>query len=144
MSVLRFFLDHRPDASSEFDWALYDDAPALTRFGRGAPSSWPRADHIEAILAASLVRLASINLPRMTAQQLQAALPYALEDKLAGEPETNHVAAGPRAPDGSLPVAVTSKPWLAQTLKQLHQQGITLTRMVPESCLPQRDAGEWN
>jgi general secretion pathway protein L len=90
-----------------------------------------------------LVRLARVNLPKVSPAQLPVALLYALEDQLAGEPETHHVAPGARGADGSIAVAIVSKAWLAETAALFDRQGIRLSRLVPESCLPARGPGEW-
>jgi general secretion pathway protein L len=143
MSVLRFYLDRMPETDSEFSWALYDSAGQLERSGRGAPEEWPPSARIEGIVAASLVRLARVNLPRLSDEQLRSALPYAVEEKLAGEAEANHVAPGPRAADGSTPVAIVSKPWLHDALAALSRRGVTVSGLLPESSLPARTADEW-
>jgi general secretion pathway protein L len=143
MSVLRFYLDRMPETDAEFSWALYGSAGQLERSGEGAPEEWPDAASVEAIIAASLVRLARVSLPRLSEDQLRSALPYAVEEKLAGEAEANHVAPGPRATDGSTPVAIVSKPWLHQALAALSERGVTVSRLLPENGLPTREADEW-
>ena len=86
MTLLRVLLPGAPQADRADAWALFDDAGALLRRGRDRPDRWPDADRREAVLAASLARIAVVTLPPLPAGRVAAAAAFALEDALAGAP----------------------------------------------------------
>lgn len=65
------------------------------------------------------VKIAAKN-PRLIAQ----ALPYALEEQLAEDPEQVHLAHGPRAADGQIDVRVVNRAWLEDWLARLRAHGL--------------------
>lgn len=65
--------------------------------------------------------------------RLLAALPYALEDQVADDVDELHFAAGRRAADGKLPVAIVRHARLEAWLERLEQAGIEAARVVPEN-----------
>jgi hypothetical protein len=109
MSTLRVLLASAPAPAQDVPWALFDAQEKLVRAGIGTPSTWPAADRREAVLAASVVRLASLALPPMPADRLAAAATFALEDQLAGAANTQHLTASARKADGTVEVAVAAR-----------------------------------
>src|SRR5690242_15695314 len=83
MTTLRILLSAPPSASRAEAWALFDDAGRCVERGRDAAARWPRSDRVEAVLAAELVRIVSLNLPPMPPTRLADAAAFALEDQLA-------------------------------------------------------------
>ena len=137
MSVLRVLVDAAPSAAQSVPWAMYDAQQRLVRSGTGAAAAWPAADAREAVLAASVVRLAHVVLPPMPADRVPSAAAFALEDQLAGPAQAQHLVAAPRQRDGSVIVAIASRALLAPL------QG-AFDRVVAEpSAAPVPPAGTW-
>src|SRR5205085_5258218 len=63
MNVLRFLVTTAPAADAAFEWALFDSAGKRVDHGRGAPTTWPPSDRLEAVVAAAQVRLLVLQLP---------------------------------------------------------------------------------
>jgi len=137
MSLLRVLIDVAPTAAQAVPWALYDAQQRLARSGLDAAAAWPAADAREAVLAASAVRLAHVVLPPMPADRVPAAAAFALEDRLAGPAQAQHLVAAPRQRDGSVIVAIAARALLAPL------QG-AFDRVVAEpSAAPIPPAGTW-
>jgi hypothetical protein len=109
MTLLRVLLPGAPQADRADAWALFDDAGALLRHGRDRPEGWPDADRREAVLAASLARVAVVALPPLPPGRVATAAAFALEDALAGAPATQHLVAGRQGPDGRVPVTIVAR-----------------------------------
>ena len=70
---------------------------------RVAPASLAeraRGKRLVAFIPASDTLSVAVELPPLSAAKARAALPYALEDQLAGDLETQHFALGTRLADG--------------------------------------------
>jgi general secretion pathway protein L len=78
--------------------------------------------------------LTSTTLPTRSQRKIAQALPFALEDRLLGDPETLHFAYRTEA-DGSLSVAVTSLERLHRWADALAQAGIKPLMLCPATLL---------
>lgn len=67
-----------------------------------------------------------------TAKTLQA-LPFALEEQLAQDVDELHFAAGPRGPDGRVPVAVVRRDLMAGWLERFSAAGVAIAQLFAES-----------
>jgi len=65
-----------------------------------------------------------ISLPVKRASRIQQMLPFTLEDAVAEDVEELHFAAGPRAPDGSIAVAIVSRHAVADWLARSEEAGL--------------------
>lgn len=74
----------------------------------------------------------AVGLPPMSATKARAALPYALEDQLAGDLETQHFALGARLPDGRWPVRVIARARIEHYLGLLRGAGVEPQALVAE------------
>ena len=83
------------------------------RTGRDAPDAWPAADRVEAVLAASQVRIASLAFPPLAPARVAAAAAFALDDQLAGPQDAQHLAVSTQAPGGRVRVVVAARPLVA-------------------------------
>ena len=63
MTTLRVHVAAPPAGDEAIAWGLFDGAGVCTRTGRTVASEWPAADRVEAVLAASHVRIATVTLP---------------------------------------------------------------------------------
>lgn len=106
MTTLRVLLARAPSPDREMDWALFDAAGACVDSGRARPGALPRADRLEAVIAAAQVRIASVVLPRMAASRVAGAARFALEDQLAAPAQAPHLAVSSQAPDGRVCVTI--------------------------------------
>ncbi len=78
------------------------------------------------------VVLAQVELPAMKAQRLSRAVPFALEEQLAGDVDDLHVAIGQRDAQGRVANAVVSRQRLDDWLEQLKAVGLQADVMTPE------------
>ncbi len=92
------------------------------------------------VLAAGAdVLLTRVNVPTQNRQKLLRAVPYALEEQLAGDVEDAHFVLGARE-DAGWAVAVLQTAWLDNWLQRLADAGLQPRRILPETlCLPRRD-----
>jgi hypothetical protein len=109
MTTLRVLLTAAPDDRRAERWALYDDAGRRIEHGTGVAAEWPPAERCEAVLAADLVRVASLELPPLPAARVAQAARYALEDRLATPVEQDVVAVGPRDSAGRVVAIVVAR-----------------------------------
>ncbi len=123
---------------------LLDARGAVLREGDAALVDIPHADEVEAILPASRVLFARLALPRVNAATIRALLPYAIEDRLLGDPAHVHAVAGRRDASGETTVAVVDRGWLSSVVAALRQAGLKPAHAWDESALIASSAGEWN
>lgn len=92
------------------------------------------------------VLLAQVKLPALKGQRLARAAPYALEEQLADDVESLHVAVGDRDSDGQVANAVVSRATLGAWLKQLRDAGLHADVVSPEVFgVPRGEArGSWS
>lgn len=114
MTILRVLLAAPPAANEALAWGLFDAAGACIRTGRSIASERPAADRVEAVLAASQVRIASIVLPPLAPARVAAAAGFAVDDQLAGPKEAQHLAVSRQAPDGRVRVVIAARSIIAE------------------------------
>lgn len=139
MSVLHVLVTAAPAATDVVPWALHDDQGRIVRSGTSLPQDLPAGGRRVAVLAARAVRLVRVILPPMPADRVPAAAAYALEDKLAGPAQAQHLVASPRERDGSVDVAVAARDLFAPLARDY-------ARVVAEPALapvPPADAWRW-
>jgi len=91
------------------------------------------------LLPAAMVLLCDVELPVKSPSQIRQALPFALEDKLAGDIEDYHWA-WLRREGGRLAVAVVAARALAECIDPWRHAGINLVAAGSEAlCLPYRE-----
>lgn len=122
-------------------WALSDDGRELTRQGEDPPALWPRCDTLVAVVPPQALSWARLDLPKVPAGRMRAALAGALEDKLLEEPEHLHFALPPQArPGRTATVAMLARAPLRAALQAAEAAGRDIDRVVPlfEPCQPPR------
>jgi general secretion pathway protein L len=146
MSTLRIRIPESglgADGGDLLPWAQIGKDGALQRSGRALLADIAKSDHIELVVPAGVVLLTNIKLPPVRGAKLRQMLPFAVEEQILQDPEDVHVAAGPRQPDGSTPVAVIEKAWLRGVLDALKQAGFVPQRVLIETLLPNFEPGSW-
>jgi len=143
MTTLRVLVDALPARGRAQSWAWFDDAGACARTGRDPPDAWPNADRIEAVVAASQVRIASVALPPLAPARVAAAAAFAVDDQLAGPYDAQHLAASAQQPDGRVHVVVAARPLIAALRDRSAQTGplARVTRVIAEPDLAVPYAG---
>ena len=130
--------------------------PLLWRWQRGKDKSQAgeatNLNEIPAALRGALVHvwtpatdtvLTTATLPTRARRKILQALPYVLEDRLLGDPETLHFAYRHEA-DGSLSVAVTSRERVNAWLQAFSQAGLRVVSLCPVTLLVPRALDCWS
>ena len=113
-------------------WVLSEDGEQLTAQGEDPPALWPRADTLVAAVQPQALSWAHLDLPKVPAGRLRAALSGALEEGLLEEPEHLHFALSPQAKVGRrATVALLAKAPLMAALQAVEAAGRDIDRLVP-------------
>ncbi|MEI8267101.1 MAG: type II secretion system protein GspL [Betaproteobacteria bacterium] len=113
-------------------WALSEDGRQVTRQGEDPPALWPRADTLVALVPPQALSWASLDLPKVPAGRMRAALSGALEEGLLEEPEHLHFALPPQArPGRRCTVALLARAPLTAALQAAEAAGRDIDRVVP-------------
>lgn len=99
--------------------------------GEAAQESTGR--RVVVLVPAADVLLAQAAVPTGNRQRARKAVPFALEEQLAEDVDTQHFALGTRGADGQWPVAVVARACMDDWLAQLHEAGILPDRIFPEA-----------
>jgi general secretion pathway protein L len=143
---LRIFVpaSDRPGDGAKWPWMLFDARQSLLRAQTTAPEDMPRADDVEIVLPAARVLFARLALPRVGAATLRDLLPFAVEDRLLGDPSHIHAVAGRTDARGETLVAVIDREWLRGMLDIVRSVGLRPARAYCESALATGPGGDWN
>jgi general secretion pathway protein L len=138
-----------PDADEidRLQWLLLDESSGVVRSrGEGGPdeltefiedASWNGATIV--LVPSERVLLTSANVPSRKLRQIAQALPFVIEEQLAGNVERMHVAMGDRSEQGEVNVAVVEVEIMEKWVQTLGDMGLNPGVMVPEVlCVPGR------
>lgn len=81
------------------------------------------------------VLLTQAAVPTGNRQRVRKAVPFALEEQLADDVDSQHFALGPRDADGQWAVAVVARARMDDWSARLHEAGILPDRLIPEALL---------
>jgi general secretion pathway protein L len=145
VTILRVYLAETFSESGfpALEWALRDERGSLLAQGRDELAKLPGAGELELIVPAGLVSFSRVKLPAGKGEKLRRLLPYAVEDRVAGEPDALHVAVGPTL-DGETAVAVVDRAWVRRVLQLFASAGLKPRRMLPETLLVGMLPGSWS
>jgi len=110
--------------------------PELTRAATGR--------RVVALVPSARVLLTHAQVPARRASQLLAAVPYALEESLAGDVDDLHFAIGERSRDGAVQVAVVARTEMERWLEQLRELGLRPQVMLPDLLALPLEADHWS
>ncbi|HET9679006.1 MAG TPA: type II secretion system protein GspL, partial [Gammaproteobacteria bacterium] len=124
-------------------WLVLHDAGRAGELQTGAlmeAADWAGERKIRVLVPGTEVLMLEASIPTRNTQKLLQALPYALEDQLAGSVEDQHFAAATRTAGGQIPVAVVAREHMDNWLAQLEDAGIDADTLTPDFlCLPIND-----
>lgn len=133
MSKLLILYLHK---TGSITWVLKDNQGRLLKQQEASdPSTLTKYRNINSIVfvPAEDILLTSITLPKITANNLKKAIPFAIEEQLLEDINNVHIVSGSIQTDGSLPVAVIAKQamkcWLG-LLKKYNIYPSVLTSIV--------------
>jgi general secretion pathway protein L len=113
--------------------------PRVAERARGVP-----VPTVWVLVPGPRVLLTRAKVPTRNARALQRALPFALEEHLAGDVEDLHCVPGLVGPDGMVPVAVVERACMDRWREQLRSAGLDARALVPETAvLPLDEEGGW-
>jgi len=123
--------EHAPE---NCPWIMAESDGATTT-GCGslaALASEARGYRLLVLLPGAEILLARVALPPGRNKQIRQAIPYALEDLLAGDIEDQHFAVGTREDDGAFPVAVIARARLHYWMGLCLEHGLNPAFMTSE------------
>lgn len=116
----------------EWDWVLSADGAAVSARGRGRAATLPAADSLVLVVDAAALAWHRVELPRVAATRLRAALEGVLEEALLEEPAQTHLALEPGATPGQRAwAAALRRDLLTVALAALEAAGRDPDRVVP-------------
>ncbi len=105
----------------------------------GAIAEAARGCRVIGLVSGTDLLLTSVRVPTQSRQKLLRAIPYALEEQLAGDIDDAHFVLGSQH-DGNWAVAVLQTTWVDRWLSLLDEHGLRPERLAPEIlCLPEEN-----
>jgi hypothetical protein len=141
MNVLRIFVTSPISPNEPVRWSLHDASGVCMSEGEATPDEWPAADRIEAVVAASQVRLTSVELPPLPPARIPSAAGFALEDRLASTGEAPMLAVSAQKSDGRVIVAIVSRTLLASLQSRAAGRARRIVKTVAEPELASPEPG---
>lgn len=136
MAILRILLTEAlPEPNTRLNWFYGDASGAVLKQGCDTLADMPKAEQCDAIAPAAVVLLTSVKLPASKAEKARRLLPFVVEEQLAVEADTVHLALGSELPDGRRSVAVIDKHWMQQSLAFFATHGLRVQHFYPETLL---------
>jgi general secretion pathway protein L len=127
------------DSAGNLLMAGEESLEKLAGLGRSVP-----VPAVRALVPGTRVLLTRATVPTRNPRALQRALPYALEDQLAGDVETLHCVPGPAQAGDAVPVAVVERACMDDWTGRLKGAGLDARALVPETAvLPLDPEGGW-
>ncbi len=104
----------------------------------------PASESALLLIPANWLHTQRLQLPAMRRAQLQQAVPFALEEHVAGDIEQLHVAYGASDTEGKLVAAAIAADVIDGLLQQLQLFGIKVTRAMPDAVVCSGSESEWH
>ena len=129
--------------TEQVTWLL-ESEPAQVREGALAEAAASAAGRqVTVLVPGTDVALSKVAVPTRNRSRMAAAVPYLLEDQLAGDVEQAHFALGERNAEGRVAVAVVSQARMNSWLARIAEAGLHVDRLVPESLLVPYQPDAW-
>ncbi len=104
----------------------------------------PSAKQTIVLLPGQDIRLLAVNLPKMSASELQEAIPFAVEDQVAGDIDDTQFFKGNSIVDGPMAVAAINREHFLACYNALKLLGINVTAMLPDCLSVHWRPGHWS
>lgn len=141
MSLLRIYCSLR-EAPLRCQWALAGGREAVT--GEGPLAQLPqRAERVQLVLPAAAVLIARARLPQSAKRRAGSVLAYAVEDEIAGDPDSNQVSWLGAAGDADV-LAIVDRQGLKAWQDALTVAGIRGYEVHCETLMLPQMQGEWS
>ncbi|NOY72132.1 MAG: type II secretion system protein GspL [Gammaproteobacteria bacterium] len=139
---------HPAEAKTEASWVVLDgtsgEQPTVIQQGSVAELDEVTVGARVVLLVPGIdVLLLQAAVPPVNQRKLLSAVPYALEDQLAGDVDQQHFATGSRNDVGLLNTAVVEHERLKDWLFQLKVVGVQTDMVVPDVLAMPYTAGQW-
>lgn len=143
MSTFRVLLPETwPDTASA-DWVLLDRQGQVVRAAHSDPRDWPQAERIEAVLLGAQTSWHKVRVPRASLREQTRALPFALEERLLREADSQHITASEQGTE-QWAVLVAHRERLRRISAQFEAIGRPLdAAWSAAQCVP-FEAGSWS
>ncbi|MGB6977156.1 MAG: type II secretion system protein GspL [Gammaproteobacteria bacterium] len=145
--IARLLIRFQPALWPRVTWALVNKAGIITlgpQQNTLAEIPQPQnGETITILVPGADVLIMSVNLPYSSHMQLRKATPYALEDQLIADIETQHFALGSIQLDKAVHVAVIAKQQLQDWLAALQEANIQPEIMLPDYLAIPYEEGAW-
>src|SRR3990167_326659 len=142
MFILQLFNDKTAD------WFEINDASEiLSRRHLTDLSQCPKINpdaNLIALFPGEKVTMTSVKLPSMRASERAQAIPFALEEQLASDPDSILVSIGNMQADGAFRVAVTEKAVFEAQLNMLHETNLYPRCLLPDFLALSWEPGTWS
>jgi general secretion pathway protein L len=118
------------------EWVVVDQAGGVSASTRGAlAEAAPLAENrrLMAVAPANSVLRVTANIPLKGATKIRQALPFALEEQLAGDIDAQHFAFSKPDSNRNIPVAVVERPLMRHWLERLETAGLRADSFRVES-----------
>ncbi|MBW6520653.1 MAG: type II secretion system protein GspL [Desulfoarculaceae bacterium] len=136
--IIRFGAENLEDVS----WMRTDDASSLQSGSLAEAAADCQEARVIVLVPAADVLLIRAMIPGRNRKRSIQAAPFVLEEHLADNIEKFHFSCGPRNPDGSMDVAVVNKKCMVQWLSLLHNVGLEVDALIPETlAVPYEEEG---
>lgn len=122
-------------------WFLTSRQGAITRRGTGTPPAGQARQTTVLVDMTDCLPLA-LELPELSRNKLQQALPWAVEEQIAGNVEDQHVVAAGRDSQGKVMALVVARQRLSEWLESLAAAGIKPDRLLPDALTLPWSEGE--
>ncbi len=138
---------NQPDSATRVAWVLYGGEQQLAHgcdaLGEVRAAAGPEAGKAEVhvFVPGTGVMLTEVNIPSRQAAHLRKALPFMIEEQLAGDLRQTHLAVAPHRHGDSVPVAVVSHAQMISWLEALHATNLSPLAVIPEQLLLPREPG---
>lgn len=140
--ALTLYIRPKEDLGAPVEWLVSGSGQVIVSKGQsdlsGIDTRQPFSS-VVVLVPGICVSLFEVDIPTRNRAQLLRAVPFAVEEEIAGDVEDLHFAVEPGANGKSIAVAI-DRAWFEQLLDRLDEVGIRPQSVVPDTlCLPWAD-----
>jgi general secretion pathway protein L len=138
---------NQPGGATVVHWVLHDGERQLALGSdeldsvRAAAGPAAEKAEVHVFVQGSGVMLTEVNIPSRNATHLRKALPFMIEEQLAGDLRKTHLAVAPHRSGDTVSVAVVAHAQMIEWLEALHAANLSPVSLIPEQLLLPREPG---